>query len=171
MIKEEAKKHGIQLESRIADIKPIMVDGRKLKQVLYNLLSNAIKFTPAGGMVTLSSRMTDCIAIQKSGKRVLQLVDHPVANHPDQDHQALEALEITVSDTGIGIKPEVIDRIFESFEQADGSISRKYEGTGLGLSLSRAFIDLHGGTITAESQGEGKGARFCVLIPIESWKS
>ena len=74
-------------------------------------------------------------------------------------------LEVFVSDTGIGIKPEDLTRIFKPFEQVDGSSSRKYQGTGLGLSLTKRLVELHGGIIWAESDGEGKGGKFTFVIP------
>jgi signal transduction histidine kinase len=116
----------------------IEADERKLKQIVYNLLSNAAKFTPDRGEVRLKAR--------KGGNGYI---------------------EISVEDTGIGIKQEDLDRIFESFEQADGSITRKYPGTGLGLSLTKSLVELHGGKIWAESDGEGKGSAFTFTIPMQ----
>jgi len=75
-------------------------------------------------------------------------------------------IDISVQDTGIGIKGEDLQRIFNPFEQVDNSASRKYQGTGLGLSLTKRLVELHGGRIWAESEGEGKGSRFTFLIPI-----
>jgi len=77
-----------------------------------------------------------------------------------------KCIEISVSDTGIGIKHEDQERIFNPFEQVDGSASRKYQGTGLGLSLSKKLVELHGGKIWVESEGEGKGSTFLFVIPI-----
>jgi signal transduction histidine kinase len=74
-------------------------------------------------------------------------------------------VECSVSDTGIGIKPEDQKLVFERFEQVDGSLSKRYEGTGLGLSLTRKLVDLHGGKIWVESEGEGKGSTFRFVIP------
>jgi signal transduction histidine kinase len=74
-------------------------------------------------------------------------------------------IEISVSDTGIGIRPEDLDCIFRPFEQADNSLSRRFQGTGLGLSLTRRFVELHGGRIWAESSGEGSGSAFRFIIP------
>jgi signal transduction histidine kinase len=75
---------------------------------------------------------------------------------------------VSIRDTGIGLKKEDLERIFAPFEQADNSARRRYQGTGLGLSLTRKFVELHGGKIWAESDGEGKGSDFKFLIPVES---
>ncbi len=74
-------------------------------------------------------------------------------------------INISVQDTGIGIKGEDLERIFNPFEQVDGSASRQYAGTGLGLSLTKSLVELHGGKIWAESEGEGKGSKFILLMP------
>jgi len=154
MIKEKAMKHRIALEAKIHDVPDtIVADGRKLKQVLYNLLSNSVKFTPDGGSICLEAR---------------QVKHQPPAE--DVDHKAVEGgdkeyLEIAVTDTGIGLKPEDLERIFRPFEQADSSITRKFQGTGLGLSLTKKLIELHKGRIWVESRGLGNGATFRFVIP------
>lgn len=119
-------------------------DERKLKQIIYNLLSNGIKFTPDGGELGLSAALAE-----KSEQNGLK-----------------ELIRIVVVDNGIGIEKENLERIFEPFEQLDSSINRKYQGSGLGLSLTRKLVELHGGRIWAESEGEGKGSTFIVLIPV-----
>ena len=139
MVKEKALRHGIQLSLDTDGIPDtIEADERYLKQILYNLLANAVKFTPDGGNV-------NCRASVLNGNRYI---------------------EISVSDTGIGIKPEDLNRIFNPFEQVDGSISRQYGGTGLGLSLTKKLVELHGGKIWTESDGEGMGATFRFTIPL-----
>jgi signal transduction histidine kinase len=127
----------------------IQADKRKLKQILYNLLSNAVKFTPDAGHILLSA------------KRVL---------HPDNQVQGLSDsdqnyIQISVEDSGIGLKKEDLERIFEPFEQVENSISRRFQGTGLGLSLTKSLVELHGGKIWAESEGEDKGTIFSFCIP------
>ena len=114
----------------------VLGDPDRLQQVVWNLVSNAIKFTPRGGEVTLS--------VARTGSAV--------------------ALE--VGDTGQGIRPEFLPRIFDRFSQQDGSTTRGQSGLGLGLSISRLLVELHGGTITARSAGEGQGATFHVEIPM-----
>ena len=148
MVKEKAIKHGIQIQlpsNFNGTPKAIWADARKLKQVLYNLLSNAVKFTPNGGSITLATKLISEL-------------------NGEEKHSAIE---ISVTDTGIGIKPEDQARIFNTFEQADGSASRRYQGTGLGLALTKQLVELHGGKIWVESQGVGKGATFSFIIPVE----
>jgi signal transduction histidine kinase len=111
-------------------------DPSRLQQVVWNLLSNAIKFTPKDGKVQ--------VGLQR------------VASH----------VEICVSDTGIGIKPEFLAHVFERFRQADASTTRRYGGLGLGLSIVKQLVELHGGTVHARSAGEGQGATFIVHLPI-----
>ena len=139
IIRETAIRRGLALELEIADDLSqgdnIRADDVRLKQIIMNLLSNAAKFTPSGGVIHLEAR--------KQGNEIL----------------------ISVSDTGIGIKPQDQERIFQEFEQVDSSFSRQEEGTGLGLSLTRRFVELHGGRIWVESEGENKGSVFSFTIP------
>ena len=114
----------------------VLGDPDRLQQVVWNLVSNAIKFTPRGGEVTLS--------VARTGS----------------------AVALQVGDTGQGIRPEFLPRIFDRFSQQDGSTTRGQSGLGLGLSISRLLVELHGGTITARSAGEGQGATFHVEIPM-----
>ncbi len=146
MIKEKALKHGITLERDLNGIPEIIrADERKVKQVLYNLLSNAAKFTPDGGEIVLGARL---------------------ANEKETCKGSGESLEIWVKDNGIGLKREDLDRIFDPFEQVENSMSRRFQGTGLGLALTRTFVALHGGRIWAESEGIGKGSTFRFVIPV-----
>jgi len=114
----------------------VHADRGRVRQVLLNLLSNAIKFTPDGGRITVAAA--------------------PV-------NGGAEA-RIAVSDTGIGIAPEDQPKLFQEFSQLDASASRKYEGTGLGLALSRRLVELHGGAIGVESE-MGKGSTFWFTLP------
>jgi signal transduction histidine kinase/CheY-like chemotaxis protein len=109
---------------------------RRLQQIVANLLSNAVKFTPPGGVVEV------------------RLVRHETS------------ARLSVSDTGDGIDPAVLPRIFAPFEQGDTSTTRKHQGLGLGLAIVRQLVELHGGTIRAESEGKGKGATFTVDLPV-----
>ena len=139
MIMEKARRHGIKVDLRIeAELSGvgIQADEIKLRQIVFNLLSNAAKFTPDGGRVGLLA--------WKEGDELI----------------------ISVSDTGIGIKLEDRERIFGAFEQLDSSYVRRQQGTGLGLALARSLVELHGGRIWAESEGEGKGSKFTFAIPI-----
>jgi diguanylate cyclase (GGDEF)-like protein/PAS domain S-box-containing protein len=131
-------------------ISDVTADKVKLKQILYNLLSNAIKFTPEGGKVGITIAMEENI----DGR-------YPWAI------PGLEFVRFSVWDTGIGIGPEDKEKIFDEFEQADSTFSRKYGGVGLGLALTKKLIELHGGNITLEST-LGEGSTFSFLIPVTS---
>ncbi|RJR28893.1 MAG: hypothetical protein C4576_36130 [Desulfobacteraceae bacterium] len=162
MVKETAMKHRIRLASEFDSVPELIrVDERKLKQVMYNLLSNAVKFTPEGGSVHVSAARlpSDGDLSKESALDGAEDISRELGH-------ARNHLRIAVSDTGIGIKKQDLERIFAPFEQVDCSASRKYKGTGLGLSLTRRFIELHGGRIWAESAGEGHGSTFVLIIPI-----
>lgn len=163
MIKEKALKHRIQLSTRLNGIPDfIQADERKLKQIIYNLLSNAAKFTSDGGKVCLSADLVEAPSLPRGIVSALR----SSGDHEQKDGGERKYVQISVSDTGIGLRKEDLDRIFAPFEQAEGSSSRKYQGTGLGLSLARKFVELHGGAIWAESEGEGKGSTFRFVIPV-----
>ena len=121
----------------------LTADQSKFKQVLYNLLSNAIKFTPDSGSVRVTVRRAPEVGLSKGG----------------------EWMEVAVADTGIGLKPEDRERIFDTFEQVDSAYARQQQGTGLGLALSRRFVELHGGRIWVESE-VGKGSIFRFVLPL-----
>ena len=161
MIKEKAMKHRINLSHNINGIPDtITADERKLKQIIYNLLSNAVKFTPDGGEIRLLSSLAD------SKKIIDQIESNPcrLSSADFELHQ--DWAQVSVQDTGVGFKSEDADRIFSPFEQVESSRSRKFQGTGLGLSLTRQFVELHGGRIWAESEGKGRGSTFHLVIPI-----
>ena len=165
MIKEKDMKHGIRLSNHIAGVPDtIKADERKFKQIIYNLLSNAVKFTPDGGSINL----TACHLSMVNGHLMTQ-DGREVSSQMTNDKSPMthrNFIEISVADSGIGIAHEDLDRIFNPFEQVDGSSSREYQGTGLGLSLTKNLVELHGGRIWAESDGEGRGATFSFIIPI-----
>ncbi|MEO6004579.1 MAG: PAS domain-containing protein [Opitutus sp.] len=121
--------------TRQGDATDVQGDRRRLQQVLLNLLSNAIKFTPAGGRV-------DLVLGGDAGK-----------------------FTAVVSDTGVGIRPEFLPHVFERFRQEDASTTRRYGGLGLGLAIVKQLVDLHGGIVEAQSEGEGRGATFRVTLP------
>jgi signal transduction histidine kinase/CheY-like chemotaxis protein len=127
----------IHLEFEAAGAGQILADESKLKQMILNLLSNAIKFTPDGGKVTTKAA------------------------------RALDRLQIVVSDNGIGIAAQNIERLFKEFQQVDSGVNRKQQGTGLGLALTRSFALLHGGDVRVESE-LGKGSRFTIDLPLEA---
>jgi len=120
---------------------PIAGDPQRLQQVFWNLLTNATKFTPKGGRVELR--------VERFGSNVT----------------------VSVIDTGEGIRPDFLPHVFERFQQADGQISRAHGGLGLGLAIARHLVELHGGQISAHSDGEGKGATFRVRLPVASLRA
>lgn len=137
-------KKQLSLELEVEEGLPALrADPGKLKQVLYNLLSNAIKFTPEHGSIRVRAGRAPGIELREGGQWI----------------------EISVADTGIGLRPEDRERIFGEFEQVDSSYTRDQEGTGLGLSLSRKLVELHGGWIWVESE-LGKGSIFRFALPI-----
>jgi PAS domain S-box-containing protein len=139
-----AEKKRLHLEVEVeGSIPALTADQSKFKQILYNLLSNAIKFTPEGGRVRVTARR----AVNPGGAK------------------GGEWIEVAVADTGIGIRPEDQERIFGTFEQVDSAYGREQQGTGLGLALSRQFVELHGGRIWVESE-IGKGSVFRFLLPL-----
>jgi signal transduction histidine kinase len=153
MIKEKAIKHGIKLSSYLNGIPDtITADGLKLKQIMYNLLSNAAKFTPDGGQISVTAELYNFEGEKSSAK----------------DSNNSSSIMVSVADTGVGINPEDLDRIFKPFEQIDNSASREFQGTGLGLSLTKKLVELHGGQIWVESEGLGKGSIFRFTIPTET---
>jgi signal transduction histidine kinase len=151
MIKEKAIKHSIEIQLEANGIPENMnADERKIKQVMYNLLSNAMKFTSEGGKVKIKAQN---YKFNGNGSK-----------NDKKPHRA--GIKISVSDTGIGIDSKDLGRVFNPFEQVQSSASRKFQGTGLGLSLTRQLVELHGGTIWVESEGESKGATFSFIVPI-----
>jgi len=165
MFKEKTLKHDLQLSLDVDHIPDtITADERKLKQVIYNLVANAVKFTPEGGSVTLSV----CHISSENGhwkKSDGTLFHVPVVDDDQPSINQKNCVAISVKDTGIGIAKEDLKRIFNPFEQVDTSSSRKYQGTGLGLSLCRKLVKLHGGILWAESEGKGKGTTLIFIIP------
>jgi len=127
---------GVELEILLSTpTEPIKGDPQRLQQVLWNLLSNAVKFTPSGGKVQV------------------------------QVERLESDLVLSVSDTGIGLEKEFLPFVFDRFRQADASITRKHGGLGLGLSIVRSLVELHGGTVSVKSEGLGKGSTFIVSLP------
>jgi CheY-like chemotaxis protein/anti-sigma regulatory factor (Ser/Thr protein kinase) len=129
---------GVRLLGNFADEQDFKLQGdaARLQQVVSNLLSNAVKFTPSGGEVIVRLRRTDGEA------------------------------QIAVSDTGRGISPDFIPHVFERFRQADGSTTRQHGGLGLGLAIVKHLVELHGGKVSAQSEGENRGATFIVDLPV-----
>ena len=135
LVRERATRHGIALNLAVDErLGDFVADERKIRQILLNLLSNAVKFTPEGGRVSVKAALAN------------------------------GSVEISVSDTGIGIAPEDQHAIFEEFRQVGSDDARKREGTGLGLTLAKKFVEMHGGQIRVESQ-VGKGSTFTFTLP------
>ncbi|HYM26391.1 MAG TPA: PAS domain S-box protein [Vicinamibacterales bacterium] len=128
---------GIRVEEQFdANAAPVSADPERLQQVVWNLISNAVKFTARDGLVRV---------------RLARANGH---------------IEVEVTDTGIGIPRPFLPHVFEAFRQADAGMARERGGLGLGLNITRQLVELHGGTIEASSAGEGKGATFCVRLPV-----
>ena len=143
MMKESAWRQHLKLELDVApelEEMPVLADELRLRQVILNLLSNAVKFTPEHGKIQVTAK-----AIESE-------------------------LIVSVYDTGPGIDAADNSRIFEAFEQADSTLSRRHEGTGLGLALARKLVVMHGGRIWVESEGKGKGSVFRFTIPMKPWQ-
>ncbi|KAF0144299.1 MAG: two-component hybrid sensor and regulator [Nitrospirae bacterium] len=159
MFKEKAMKHGIKLRAEIQeDIGNIIADERKIKQVLFNLLGNAIKFTPSGGSVRVQARLVHCSQSTVHGKEEF------ICEPSTVNRELADFVEISVTDTGIGIAPKDMEKLFQPFQQLESVLTKQYEGTGLGLKLCKDFVELHRGKIWAESE-LGKGSRFIFVIP------
>ncbi len=136
----------------------IHADARKVKQIVYNLLSNAVKFTADGGAVTLHARRVVRAGV---GRVSGEWPARGVALAPGTSEAFLK---ISVVDTGIGIAPEALERLFTPFSQIDGGLGRRFEGTGLGLAMVKLLAELHGGSVAVES-AVGTGSRFTVWLP------
>jgi signal transduction histidine kinase/CheY-like chemotaxis protein len=135
-VRHAAEAKGVDLVLQLpADVEPVLGDQNRLQQVVWNLLSNAVKFTPQGGRVEVLLRSVD------------------------------SQVEVVVRDTGMGIRAEFLPHVFDRFRQADGSTTREFGGLGLGLAIVRHLVELHGGKVQAESDGEDKGATFTIRLP------
>ncbi|MEA2762177.1 MAG: hypothetical protein QOD47_1461 [Gemmatimonadaceae bacterium] len=159
IIREKAAARNIQLTMDAPDeLGTIRSDARKVKQIVYNLLSNAVKFTSERGEVALN-------ASRVPRSDVGQLSESSMGRtFPLVDQEFEEFLKITVTDTGMGISPDGLERLYKPFSQIDSGLSRKFEGTGLGLAMVKLLAELHGGAVAVESE-VGKGSRFTVWLP------
>jgi CheY-like chemotaxis protein len=138
----------------------VMGDPTRLQQVIWNLLSNAIKFTAAGGRVT--------VVLQQVADETPQELESDNPEHSSRlpVSTTLQYAQLTVCDTGKGIPPDFLPYVFDHFRQADSATTRKFGGLGLGLAIVRHLVELHGGTVQADSPGEGLGATFTVRLPL-----
>jgi len=137
-VQQEAEAGGVRIELDSGTGAWVEGDAARLEQVIWNLLSNAIKFTPAGGTVRIGLDRTDSQAV------------------------------LTVTDSGEGIDSELLPRLFERYHQADGSSTRRHGGLGLGLAIVKELVDLHGGSVQAESDGPGHGSVFTIRLPLQA---
>jgi PAS domain S-box-containing protein len=142
VVSPAAEAKGVQLQLLLDPLADrIQGDAARMQQVIWNLLTNAVKFTPKGGQVEVKLKRVDSCA------------------------------EISVSDTGEGIGQEFLPFVFDRFHQADGSTTRRHGGLGLGLAIARHLVEMHGGTITASSEGKDRGATFVIRIPISTLRT
>ena len=116
----------------------VLADPARVEQIIWNLLSNAIKFTPCNGRIDVALR------------------------------QVGSSVEVSVTDSGVGIPADLLPEVFDRFRQGDGSARRPFGGLGLGLAIVRQLMELHGGTVTAESAGVGRGAAFTLTFPVHA---
>jgi PAS domain S-box-containing protein len=136
-IQHAADQKGIAIDRQLdPSIGPMAGDPARLQQIVWNLLSNALKFTPKGGRVR--------VVLRRAGSQA----------------------ELVVEDTGVGIRPDFLPYVFDRFQQADASRTRRFGGLGLGLSIVRSLVEFHGGTVRAASAGEGTGATFTIVLPL-----
>jgi signal transduction histidine kinase len=136
-VRPAAEAKALDVESALdASVGPVLGDADRLRQIVHNLVANAVKFTPRGGAVR--------VRLDDDG----------------------EAARLVVVDNGPGIRADFLPHVFDRFRQADGSATRAHGGLGIGLSIARDLVALHGGTIEAYSEGEGRGARFVVSLPL-----
>lgn len=152
---EKAVTNRIRLHPEVEADGTLLLDRRKTRQIIYNLLSNALKFTQEGGSVTLR---VSRVAREQIGDIQAVTEDRPSA------FVFPHYLEVSVTDTGIGINADDLKRLFQPFVQLDGGLARKYEGTGLGLALTKQLVDLHEGAMVVNSTA-GKGSEFRFWLP------
>lgn len=150
-VRPAAEAKSIRLESVLdPSVGALLGDSDRLQQIIWNLLSNAIKFTPEGGKVEIR------LSVVREDLSGSNSISTPTNNYA----------QIAVSDTGKGISPDFLPYVFERFRQADSSITRSHGGLGLGLAIVRHLVELHGGSVRANSPGEGKGSTFTVILPL-----
>ncbi|MCL4476615.1 MAG: ATP-binding protein [Nitrospirae bacterium] len=163
MLKEKAIKHSINLSLEIQPAADLEIEAgeRKFKQIMFNLLSNAVKFTPDGGSVRVAARR-----VQSSEFKVQSYKDENTEPGTLNVERDGDFVEISVADTGIGIKPEDIPKLFKEFAQLESPYTKQSEGAGLGLALTKRLVELHGGKIRVESEF-GKGSTFTFTLPVK----
>jgi PAS domain S-box-containing protein len=164
-----ASANAIQLQTTLDEqVGLVSGDASRLQQIVWNLLSNAIKFTPAGGWVEIRLERVDGGDASEGGEKGMNdAVDHRTFPHVTPSIPPFHSYAlITVTDTGKGIPASFLPYVFESFRQADSSTTRQYGGLGLGLAIVRHLVEMHGGKVWVESEGENRGATFRVKLPL-----
>ena len=159
LVRPMASMKGLHMEFEVDErLSTINADPVRFKQIMTNLLSNAIKFTPEGGKVRVAAQLVSSpqSPVFSKGKTMTE----------DRGLKTEDWVQISVSDTGVGIKPGDMPRLFQEFVQLDSTYAKRHQGTGLGLSLTKKLVELHGGRIWAESGGEGKGSTFTFVLPL-----
>jgi signal transduction histidine kinase len=157
LVNWEAAKKGLAMTLALEqNLSSLSADPVRFRQILYNLLSNAVKFTREGGRIVVAAR---------------KLQEAPLTVHGDGGATTNgdgrgDFVEISVQDTGIGIATEDLPKLFQPFTQLEPVLSKEHQGTGLGLALSKRLVELHGGRILAESEGQGRGSTFTVHLPM-----
>ncbi|NNK85636.1 MAG: hypothetical protein HKO79_07065 [Desulfobacterales bacterium] len=166
LVKEKATKKGIQILMDIDDAPEyIRGDYKKLNKALYNLLSNAVKFTPDSGEIGLEANFSSGTTPSTDFFTEDPYYQNLNATNQKSNDRG-KFIQISVTDTGIGIKQKDQARIFDAFEQGDGSANKMYQGSGLGLALTKQIVELHQGKIWVESEGEGRGSKFHCIFPV-----
>lgn len=161
MVREKAFNHGISLSVETDGIPDVITgDDRKIKQIVFNLLSNAVKFTLDKGSITLKAEV---VSLEGIRDHLPPRIKEDYSKDLQNGYTAY--LKVSVHDTGIGIREEALEKIFEPFQQEDSSTARKYGGSGLGLSLCKKLVNLHKGTIWAESR-LNEGSAFTFVLPL-----
>lgn len=152
IIQDQACKHHIHVSIDKTHMPPIIqADELKLKQIIYNLLSNAVKFTPDHGKITIHACQSENPAVVFNRQKRIKKGSY---------------IKISVKDTGIGLEPKDMTLIFNPFDQVKNPLSQRKRGTGLGLSLTRKLVELHGGDIWVESRGKNQGSCFHFILPL-----
>lgn len=159
----EQKQQALELSIH-DDMRTIDADPTRFRQILYNLLSNAVKFTPAGGRISVTAKIISSSETGVPSSQPETLDPQPSTLDPG------DFVEIAVSDTGLGIERADIAKLFQLFTQLEPALTKQFQGTGLGLALTKQLVEMHGGSIWATSEGLGRGSTFTVRLPLSSYK-
>jgi PAS domain S-box-containing protein len=159
-----AEAKSIQIHTEIApDVGRIIGDAGRLQQIVWNLLSNAVKFTSEGGQVKICLSSIPGQSSLAEDQKQIDSDQRQITHYP---RQTTHYAQLTVTDTGKGIPPDFLPYVFERFRQESSSTTRQFGGLGLGLAIVRYLVELHGGTVQADSLGEGQGATFTLRLPL-----